>query len=428
MKNSKILITIIFVFILNIVLIITGLYYLHENKEDIIEQFEDDFKTKLFVKGVSNGATTDYNVMLNSLDSKYVDSDGNTQIGIEVDGTTGAYLSDSAKSNRRILSESIISNNFDWEDIIALGNATSFNATAKESIDLAVKLLVADKGGDKYSWGYLLDPATALLAPTVLPHGLEGLNINLIDFADIFVYEEMIDGVKTTVTYDFSTGVTEEMLVGNGTTMLGLENWDNKELHSLFCTFSFNSDLRNNGDLHRSLTSSSLFDSSSNTYFIFSKFMSKQLENYEGIKYNWFQLKKGTADETSDARTWFLANKKSNTIDSEGEALLYFMYDELNYNEYFDRALEIDGIDSFRYEYISELYGNGKFSSDEFWSEDDDDRIIYSKGQDEEITFSEFVILTKTYQPFLRSTNYEYLVSDIAEFAVSGISFSELPN
>ncbi len=468
MKNKKILTVVILVILFNIFLIAGGIYLQKENNEKIKEEFFDDFTSRLFISNVSNGETNDYKEFEEMLDSEYIDSEGNSVKGFGTDDE-GYYVEDSAHEFRRYASESMLSDYLSWNDIISVGSNMSFDPTTLESPELAATILVADKGAsDGESWGIIIDnPIYASLAPTILLHGLEGLGIDLLGFNEQFTYVESIDGSDVEVIYDFSTSIEKDEINGVEGELLGVLNWDSTEVHEFFSYISISTDIRNNGDLHETITAPTGFRSDSNSYYLFSRLLKKVEQEYEGIKYNVLKpaattaglsniideaidhYLDGTLDEWMDSieigtsdiidalvsmdktPEWSLSIKKQNTIDSEGEALLYVIWSEFDYQEYFDRALEVDGMKSYDIAYIGELYGNGKFLTENYKPSKFDitgTGTIYRYGSDEEISFSEFVLLSQTYRPFLRSVNYEPLIWDLAELATDGVKEINLPN
>lgn len=546
-RNKKIIISLIFILILNIFLVGFGYYKSHLNTNDDKGDFYDDFTSRLFVDYATNGYTKDYEVMMEMFDSSYVDSKGKEVRGISMDEE---YF-DSGSTFRNSFSDNMLSRSISWPELVWLGQSMSNDLTANESKKLIKTVIALEHGAtfgaymslfdftladiafdpiaeDKainaailclalpYGLGDLsLDPygiawwlidiimftynsgileSELITSPTEpqpgepdyvknvwddiysvimdvedVPNiifnplspttkrdavtwiigyaldmymGMKGFNFDGIDlfvFDNTFTYTENIGGVEVEATYDFSSKLTKELIEGDDT-HLGINNWDTDEVHAWFTTLGLTTDFTNNGNIHQSMLISNGFRYDSNSYYAFSNFLHDNLVKYKGIEYEWYSIERiNTKPSDEDARgtkppllrNWVLNPVKTNVIDTEGEALLYSIYENIDYHEYFDRALEIDGLESYSYKYISELYGNSRYLAEDFipytWEKVRDessenrkeepvayDDIIYKKGQKEDIEFEQFMILSYTYKPFLRSANYEQLVWDIA--------------
>ncbi len=509
--HKKLSISLILIFLLNMFLILFGIYFMNQNVNDQKQEFYNDFTSRLFVSNVTQGQTKDYVEMMEMFDSTYIDAEGNVQKGIEVDAD-GNYIHDSGSMARKNFSGTLISRQVTWPELVRIFQMSS-DISGIENIKNVKLILVADKGIEFSAYYELLDlgllDVSAMIAkgeyltalfPVIFPYGLEGFNLspyqwgNLVKFAfnlgalddlippgtlddiplkyqddiialaistafyavfslmnlnlnglDLFVFDEEftyvenIDGEYKEVTYDFSTKITSETLNGVPGESLGVNNWDGKEIHAWFKTLAITTDLFNRGDLHQSVAISNGFRNDSDSYFTFSNFLKDELNKYDGIEYEWYAVEEIYGLNLQDGispinlkepaqKRWYFYTPEYNpiqtaegamskhTIDTQGEALLYSMYENLDYHSYFDAALEIDGMDSYEYKYVSQLYGTKRYSPEHYVKKIN--QTIYTKGQKEEITFSEFMFLTYTYKPFLRSVNYERLVWDIADLAI----------
>ncbi len=441
MKNKKIRIVFILILLLNLALIISGVFLQQNRYKEFREETIQDFKSKQFINYVSNGRTKDADEFMTMLDSSYVSGEGEVQIGIEQD-SDGNYINDSAAFTRDYFSNSLITNTFNWDDFNKMMiKLLSFDISVIENKQIAEFILVVDKGAeDAEVWKTALEPlllkffdpaavtaALAVAGPLLvefLPYGIEGLGIEIFNFGEEFIFsEQQEDGTYKEVTYDFSGRVKAEDFSGVEGETLGMDNWGSKEVHKFFGTLSFYTDARNLGDLHQSMSISNAFSTKSNTYYLFDRFLSESLEKYEGTPYSWY------APKYNEEKTqWNFIKIKTNYVDSEGEALLYSLYDNLDYHEYFDKALEIDGITDYKIEYASELYGNGQYPSSEFDTTSETNTSIYTYGTEDEITFSDFIFLSQTYKPFLRSVNYDQLTYDITDLLIEGVKLTDLPN
>ncbi len=494
MKNKKIIISFVLILFLNIFLIFSGIIIQSNNIDVQREEFYDEFTSKVFVSTVTKKETNDINEMKSLIDGEWVDTDGNTQTGFELNEDK-EIVEDHSKVIKKTISTSVFSNSVNWTEIDAVtpvakletgknaAKAIVFDKGAESDFwsdfpgvlefqdkadearlaavtlhtvskmkaaivwpivkdalelpdntfkDMFVKLwdgdlnkitiaainaavpglgtLLYNKGGLSGLIGFLGDVLEKLadIVDNVLLYGLDGMGVRLIDKIDIFTYDEEIDGKTVEVTYDFSSYVTKDQIYGVEGSMLGVLNWTPAELHKFFSTVSISTDLFNHGDLHKTITLSTAFKVNSDSYFEFTKFLSKIEDEYEGIPYETYRIV-----ETADGG-WTVASKKTNTITSEGEAFFYWVYDKLDYKELLDNALTIDGLISYDYKYVSDIYGNSRYSSEDFVSGEGQDSI-YTKGQLTDITFGNFLILTKSFKPLLRSTNYEELVWSVAK-------------
>ncbi len=483
MKNRKMLIFIILIFIFNAILIMSGIYLNSQNKDESIEMFEESFKTNLFAKTISKGESKTYDEMKYSLDSYYEDSEGQTVKGIEKD-EEGNLIFDSAKQSRENVSLSFFSNYISFEDLNFVAVNTNTDLTAIESKENLAMVMIIDKGADAKLLNYLgpniqglpqlilnnNDEQDALvkilLIEGLLPHGLEagidfanlwGMIEDIVTFADgteffdffayieeefgigrlewvaahaaintaveiidsklskikldlfetpsLLTYEEEINGEKTEVTYDFSSRLTMDNYIGVDGEKIGIENWDVVELDTYFEQVSINTDLLNKGDYHQSITFSNAFALDSNSFTDFNKYLSNITERYNGEEYSYYQFEELKND------TWAVLSGREVAVDSQGEAFLYDIYKKLDYTEYFDRALESDGLNSYDYKYASVLYDNKTMLPENYSSKYESD--VYHRGQSG-VTFADFVFISKTYRPFLRSSNIDYFVHDIA--------------
>lgn len=446
MRNWKIRIIFVLIILLNVILITLGIFLSNNRYDKLESNVYDDLRSKTFINYVTGGETNDVNEFKEMLDGHYVDSEGNEQSGIEI--VDDELVSDSGTFNRNRFTDSIITDTFNWKEFNEMMiKLLSFDVSIIESGNAAKLILVIDKGSDAASvWSDALLPLLEIfldgvaasaaatgagaILPSVLPYGIEGKGIEIFNFGEEFTYTEEIDGTLVDVTYDFSDPVSKEEFDGVAGTSLGINNWDQKEVHEFFGTLSFMTDFGNNGDLHQSMSIERGFSNKSNTYFLLDKYMSDSLSRIEDeedglVAYGLYKLK-----WNNDKTKWTLTRTKDAYVDTEGEALLYSIYEEIDYNTYFDRAMEIDGVEEYSTRYVSDLYGTGEYAQDLYQSNDiiDKDGVIYKKGSNKSITFGEFVFLTKTYKPFLRSVNYDYLCHDVAKLITDDVKISELPN
>ncbi len=443
-KRKKITIIIALIFLFNIFMICLGVFLQAGRYQEMKDEIVNDLESKLFVDVVTEGRTNDFEEFESMLDGHYVDSEGNEQVGIEID-EEGNYISDSGDYTRNSFTNYFISNTLNWEDLsYMLNTLVQFDISVIQSKGAAIFLLTIDKGGDAAVWSEALTPiltnftnmsdtaisaaltAASPILSALLPYGLEGFGIELFSFTDEFTYSENINGEVVEVTYDFSGNVTKEQLKGDGTTMLGIQNWTTKETNEFFNTLSFFADASHEGDYHQSMNITKGLSTTTNTFYIIDKFMSSSLEEYKGKSYQLF--KPVWNESTKD--TWSLQWRKTVSVDSAGEALLYAIYDKVDYTKYYDRAMELDGVveTGYRIEFASELYYNSQYTSDKYGgTEGVIEPVLYEYGQ-EEVDFSTFVLLSKTYKPILRSVNYEDFITEMAEIMTEGINLSELPN
>ncbi len=505
MKDRKILIAIVFVIIFNFLLVIIGSVAIDDNEYAEKHIFMDEFTSRIFVDNATGGVTRELSEMEQSFDSRYTTPSGSVEKGILIDDVNNVYI-DSGRTSRRIFSDSIYTNHLSWEQAISLTSSSSADLTVNESKELATIILVLDKGGSSYAYSKLFeatglvrdyleewyanppvdDPLDGIPIETsisvfqdllglvfylLLPSGVEDATklvstatggfagLDLFYVENDFTYTETINGKKVEVTYDFSKGLTKEHFEGTTddvsgeTTTLGINNWDGREVGAWFKTMGINTDMSSDGDLQLSLSFPASFRIGSEVYHDFVQFSNKKLEEYRsydngegedyGVYYKWYSPKKSAVR----FKKWSFNDKKINKVDTEGEAFLYTIYKGIDYHEYFDKALEVDGLDAYEQKYIPALYGNanefvnpvlplavsdyqdeldeiinsvilatggGSWYLPQFYNGDDEANIIYAKGQKEDIEFGEFVLICRTYRPFLRTVNYEWLLWDYA--------------
>lgn len=423
-RNWTIKISIIIFLTIDLLLIILGLILISSRKEKLREDVENSFKSPMFVSYVTENTTNDYSEMIKMFDSDFKILDDSTIVDI-------------GNKEREIFKENTLSNKVMWKDLMMfiknIAGVSNFDPSIIENSYGVALIILLDKGGDSKCWQYVFEEilsffisdqiqiiSTALatiFGSLLLPTGLEGYNINLFNYDLNFVYEEN----GNIVEYDLSYGMTEEIWNGVEGENLGIKNWDYYECSDLFDTGSINLDIVNDGDLFFSFMLYFGFDRSDNTYFLLNKYIEKTKKLYYGKEYQTYII-----SENKTTMTWeYIKKEQNNIVDSPGESFLYSLYDNIEYWKYFDNALESDKINiGYEFKYVPNLYQESKLSFVDYNSTENYD-YIWKKGQ-KETDFSNFLFLTQTYSPFLRSINYNNFIIDLSKLIVNDVKLSDL--
>lgn len=433
MRNLRIKIISLFLVFINLFLIISGLILVQVRKDNIIDEFVDSFTSKQFVYYSTDGATNDWEEMVGYFDVE-LDSEGK----------------DIHAQNRNEFSNEIYTNKLAWEDLMELIRWITasgyYNPTLIENPYGISLIILLDQGGN--AWKPILEELFEVVFPlvpilSVIPVGIaaatvasilnpltteadgetgigleEGVGIDLITFNEIFVYEEEVNGDLVEATYDFSDGVQMEEFNGKNDGQLGIQNWNKDEIKDFFSHGYINLDVRNEtGNYYLSTMIYKLLGTENNSLFILNEFANNSMEKYSEnnlISYSNLSL----VDKGSNV----VLQNNSSIINSDGEAVYYSIWKNMDYAKYFNKALESDGFDNYSNSIAVETqpfyYENETFSGTE--------DILWEKGQTE-TTFGKFLLINKNFRPFLRSCNYTDFLNEFATTAMKDIKLSELP-
>lgn len=246
---------------------------------------------------------------------------------------------------------------------------------------------------------------------------LSKIKIDLLETGSQFTYNETIDGVSREVSYDFSGKMYLDEWAGVEGESLGVKNWSNDETHQYFSSVAIRTDLRNAGDLHLSSISSFAFPLSSDSIKYLNSYYARINDKYEGKKYKLMGTVK-TSPVEDETFPWAVASTKTVEIDTTGEAFLYDVYSNIDYTEFYNRALIEDGLSEYKFSYTEQLYGNQELNASDFSKDTSNyEDTIYKPGNGG-VTFDEFVFISRTYRPMLRSTNFDLFIHEVSKLIV----------
>lgn len=251
---------------------------------------------------------------------------------------------------------------------------------------------------------------------------------------DIFRYEEKF--VINDVEIDLTDGIDIEKTKAKQHTdeynaFMEMDNFQKRQFAS---TFEASLQLATNGNETMSLrTSQYLNYFGGNELYVwntFAKRLSKQSENHE-LRYSTIEFKDGII--TPKFKYSFNNNEKSFKkikMESLWEQFLWLEYNELNYSKYFDNALTSDNLDKFTLTYyfskLNNIEENEVIFSPEFESLNSDiTNVLWTKG-DHETSFSNFVLLSNLYRPFLRTNNIDNYLKEISKLMTENVKLSDL--